>query len=234
MAHDKNRVDFIDAVTHELKASLTAIIASAELLDEGLGSEGKSALERLLQSIIRNARSMDDELTRLSEVSGVLIPGLKLDVKPVDVARVMENAVSRLYPRIQQKGLDVILNLPPTLPKVSADGLYLETICHALLDNSTKFTPKGGRVKVSASCGGEEGLVIEVADSGIGIPVDERERVFQPYYQVGGASKKGEVVGSGLGLAVIKSLVELHGGRLWVVSEVGKGSTFSFSIPVAE
>lgn len=232
MEHDRQRVDFIDAITHELKTSLTAIIASAELLNDELHLDEESVVGRLVQSIIRNARSMDEELSRLSRASGVLVTGFQLHLEPVEMESVIHNVASRVYPQVQGKRQSLTLELPDSLPMVKADRLYLEGIVQALLDNASKFTPEGGEIKVSARRD-DRSLVIEVSDTGIGIPAEEQERIFQIHYQIVPPGE-GRSTGGGLGLAVIKPLLELHGGRIWLKSAAGQGSTFFFSLPIAE
>jgi len=232
MEHNRRRVDFIDAITHELKTSLTAIIASADLLNEELHLDRDSVLDKLVQSILRNAHTMNDELTRLSQASGNLVAGLQLQLEPVGMGEVIRNAALRTYPQIHQKQQSLSLELPDSLPAVKGDRLYLEGVVHALLDNAAKFTAEKGKITAAARRDGAS-LVVDISDSGIGIPAQEQERIFQPHYQVSPAGGEGSAAG-GLGLAVIKSLIERHGGEIWLESTVGEGTTFSFSLPVAE
>lgn len=231
MEQNRQRVDFIDAITHELKTSLTAIIASAELLDDELHLDEESVLGKLVQSITRNACSMNDELTRLSQASGVLITGFQLQLKPVEIEAIIHGAASRIYPKIQGKKQSLSLELPRSLPPVKADRMYLEGIVHALLDNASKFTPEKGKIKVSARRDASN-LVVGVSDTGIGIPAEEQERIFQIHYQIVPPGEEGSA--GGLGLAVIEPLLELHGGEIWLKSTVGQGSTFFFSLPIVE
>ncbi|GAI97074.1 unnamed protein product, partial [marine sediment metagenome] len=137
----------------------------------------------------------------------------------------------RFYPRIRSRSQSLTVELPDSLPLVKADRQYLEEILLALVANASKFTPEKGEIKVSARQDGES-LVVQVSDSGMGIPAEEQERIFQPYYQVN-RDGEGKKTGSGLGLAITKSLVELHGGKIWLKSIVGQGSTFAFSLPIA-
>jgi len=232
MEHNRRRVDFIDAITHELKTSLTAIIASADLLGDELHLDRDSELGKLVASILRNAHTMNGELARLSRASGDLVAGLQLQLEPVGMGEVIRNAALRVYPQVQQKGQSLILDLPDSLPAVKGDRLYLEGVVHALLDNAAKFTAEKGGITAAARRDGAM-VVVDIADSGIGIPAEEQERVFQTHYQVSPSGGE-EPVAGGLGLAVIKPLIECHGGEIWLESTVGEGSTFSFSLPVAE
>jgi signal transduction histidine kinase len=216
---------------HELKTSLTAIIVSAELLDAQLKPEEKSVLDRLIQSIIRNARSIDSRLAILSEAEGLLLDNSKFQPKPVVVSEIIQDVISQLYPETQKRSQKLILDIPDGIPAVRADSQYLEQIILTLIGNAVKFTADEGTIKLSMYREGMT-LTVQVSDNGIGIPEKEQELVFQPYYQVN--QRKGITnIGQGLGLAIAKLLVELHGGKIWVESKIGQGSTFSFTLPMA-
>ena len=231
IGQDKKRMEFIFVTTHELKPSLTAIIASVELLSDELQLDKKSVSGRLIQSIIRNAHSIDERLSRFSEMETLLAGDLRLQLEPVEIGQAIHNVTTRFYPRIRSRSQSLTVELPNSLPLVKVDRQYLEEILLALVANASKFTPERDGIKVSARQDGES-LVVQVSDSGMGILAEEQERIFQPYYQVNrdGEGKKAD---SGLGLAITKSLVELRGGKIWLKSIVGQGSTFAFSLPIA-
>lgn len=236
---NEEKLDFVAATTHDLKTFLTAIIASAELLDDELQPNKKSVLGRLIQSIIRNAHSIDERLSLLSEMDTLLTEDSRFQPAPIEIEQVVQNVTTQLYPEIQSKKQSLTVEMPDSLPRAKAVRQYLEQILVALIDNASKFTAEKGQIKVSAYQDGAS-LVVQVSDTGIGIPAEEQERVFQPYYQVG--QDKGYQVsppgeerrhgGSGLGLAIAKFLVELHGGKIWFKSIVGQGSSFFFSLPM--
>ncbi len=231
IGQEKKRKEFISVTTHELKTSLTAIIASAELLSDELQPDKKSVQGRLIQSIIRNAHSIDERLSHFSEMAQLLAGDLRLQLEPVEIGQVIHDIAVRFYPRIRSRSQSLIMELPNSLPLVKADRQYLEEILLALVGNASEFTPERGKIRVGARQDGES-LVILVSDTGVGIPAEEQERIFQPYYQVN-RDGEGNKVGSGLGLAITKSLVELHGGKIWLKSIVGQGSTFTLSLPIA-
>ncbi|MBI4304278.1 MAG: HAMP domain-containing histidine kinase [Chloroflexi bacterium] len=231
----RKKLDFIDATLHELKTPLTAIIVSAELLDEELKPKDGSVLGRLVQSIIRNAHNIDEKLSSFSEKGGFLAANSRFQPEPVKLGAIIHNVTLQVYPEIQSRKQSLSTSVPDSLPLVRADKLYLEQILLNLIDNATKFTPERGQIKVSARPDGTN-VVIEVSDSGIGIPPEEYEKVFQPYYQIKKTSNLGKMKnhgGTGLGLAIAKSLVELHNGKIWLKSTVGQGSSFFFSLPKA-
>jgi len=221
----KNRVEFASATVHELKTSLTPIIASAELLADELKLDDKSVPARLIQNIIRNARNLDEKLTNYAKMAGLLTGDFPFEPEHLKIGEVIPSVATQLYPITQSKRQSLALKLPASLPPVRAHRQYLEQVLLNLLTNASKFTPEGGKITVSASQDNNS-LVIEVTDTGRGIPAEEQELIFQPYYQVDGGR------GSGLGLAITKSLVELHGGKIWLKSAAGQGSTFSFSLPL--
>jgi len=237
--HDEAKLDSIAVTEHELKTPLTAIIVSAELLAEELKPDEKSVLGRLIQSIIRNAHSLEERISLLSETGGPLVEESRFKPEPVEIGPVIYDVTTQLYPRIQSRRQSLTLDTPDSLPQAKADRQYLEQILLTLIANANKFTPEEGQIKVSAYCE-DKSLIIQVSDTGVGIPAKEQERVFQPYYQVSrGKGHQTTPLGeakrhsdSGLGLAIAKFLVELHGGKIWLKSTVGQGSSFFFSLPM--
>ena len=235
---NEEKLDFVAAIMHELKTSLTATIVSAELLAEELQPDKNSVLGRLIQSIIRNAHSIDERLSLLSETGGWLAEDSRFQPEPVEIGQVIHNVATQLYPEIQNKRQSLTLEVPDSLPRVKADRQYLEQILQALISNASKFTPEEGQIKVGAYQDSKD-LVVEISDTGVGIPAEEQERIFQPYYQVrrdksphtARPSEGRRHSDTGLGLAIAKLLVELHRGRIWLKSRVGQGSSFFFSLP---
>jgi len=235
---NQKKLDFVAATTHELKTYLTAIIVSAELLDDELKPDEKSVLGRLIQSIIRNAHSIDERLSLFSETGELLTEDSRFQPEPVEIGQVIHNVATQLYPEIQSRRQSLTLEVPDSLPPAEADKQYLEQILLTLVANASKFTAEEGQIKVSAWQDGKS-LLVEVSDTGVGIPAEEQERIFQPYYQIRRdkgrrATRLGEerrYSDSGLGLAIAKFLVELHGGKIWLKSVVGQGSSFFFSLP---
>jgi len=223
-------MEFISATTHELKTSLTAIIASAELLADELQLQEKSVPGKLIQSIIRNAHSIDEKLSHFPEMARLFAGDFQLQPEPVKIEQVIHDVATQLYPKIHRKRQSLTLELPDFLPLVKGERQCIERVVLTLVANASKFTPEGGKIRVSA-WQDSASLAVQVSDTGVGIPAEEQERIFQPYYQVkqGGGRRH---AGSGLGLAIAKFLVELHGGKIWLKSTVGQGSSFTFSLPL--
>lgn len=219
---------FIDTLSHELKTPLTSIIAAAGLLAEELETTGDESHQRLIQTIIQNAGTLE---TRLAELMDIVKTGsgkIQLQLEPVDMKSLLLGTCMQVSPLIQGKGQQLNTELPASLPIIHGDGQRLEQAVLNLLTNATKFTPKGGTITLRAQRL-DTGMVIEVQDTGIGIAREERDRLFQPYSRLN--SDRQRHPGLGLGLALAKQVVELHGGKIWVESEPGKGSTFAFSLP---
>jgi signal transduction histidine kinase len=219
---------FIDTLSHELKTPLTSIIAAAGLLAEELEATGDESYQKLSQTIIHNANTLE---TRLGELMDIVKTGsgrLQLQVEPVDIRSLLQGIGWQISPIAQGKGQNLNVELPDSLPIIRGDGQRLEQVVLNLMTNATKFTPRGGTITLRARKRDAE-LIIEVQDTGIGIATEEQARLFKPYSRL--SADMQSQPGLGLGLALAKQVVELHGGKIWVVSEPGKGSTFSFSLP---
>ena len=220
---------FIDTLSHELKTPLTSIIAASGLLAEELENAGDSSHQRLIQTIITNAGTLE---TRLAELLGIVKTGsgtIELQVEPVDIKSLLRGTGMQISPIIQEKGQRLKMDLPPSLPLIRGDGQRLEQVVLNLLNNATKFSPEGRDIIVRARSQDTE-ILVEIIDNGIGIADEQLPRLFKPYSRLNADRQRHP--GLGLGLALAKQVVELHGGRIWVISQPGKGSNFSFTIPL--
>ncbi len=242
MTQNGHGLHLADAIMHELKTSLTAIIVSAELLADELKPEEKSVLSRLIQSVLRNAYSIEEKISLLSEAEGLLADNSRFQPELINIDEITQNVTTQLYPEIQSRRQVLTLDVPDNLPAARADRQYLEQILLTLMANAIKFTGEEGSIGLSAYLDGKS-IVFRISDTGIGIPDKEREKVFQPYYQISrkkeqqaDGSREGKRhmgSGMGLGLAIARFLVELHGGKIWLESTLDKGTSFFFSLPVA-
>jgi len=218
------------AISHELKTPLTSIIAAGELMSEEIKGEAPEAQQKLVQNIVHSARSLEARLDKLLD-SGKVRGALRLEMRPLSVKRLLKQVVEHVKPIAERKRQSLVVDVPTSLPVITADAQQLEEVLRNLLMNAFKYTSEGGSIALMARKRGTN-LVIGVQDNGIGIPKEEQDRVFEPYYRV--ASNGEPSLGLGLGLALSKQVVELHGGRIWVDSEPGKGSTFAFSLPIGQ
>ncbi len=219
---------FIDTLNHELKTPLTSIIAAAGLLAEELQTTADESCQKLSQTIIQNANTLE---TRLAELMDIVKTGsgkLQLQLEPVDMKSLILGTCMQISPLLQGKGQNLNTDLPDSLPIIHGDGHRLEQVVLNLMNNAIKFTPEGGNISLKVRKQ-DTGLVIEVHDNGIGIAREEQARLFQPYSRL--TADRQSHPGLGLGLALAKQVVELHGGKIWVESEPGKGSTFAFFLP---
>jgi len=225
---DKERLEFIGVISHELKTPLTSLIASSSLLSEELSGGPANPQVMLVGNIENAARSMDDRLSELLNLAKMGISKLTINLSPLDIRQLLEQTVSQFNPIAQKRDQTLALEPLSSLPKVNADAQRLEQVLLNLLTNASKFSPEGGKIAVRASIQ-DANVRVEVEDNGPGIPQGVQERVFELYYRT--ESDRQRIPGLGLGLALSKRLVEEQGGRLWLNSELGKGSIFSFSLP---
>ena len=222
--------EFIAKMSHELRTPLTAIIGFAELLHDEDYVGPISQQQREYVEIILNASehllTLINDLLDLSKIEAGM---MQLEPELVDLRGAVTNALSIIESEARKKALKVQARLPATLKPLSADARKLRQILYNLLSNAVKYTPEAGQVELVVIDGNQE-VRIEIRDSGPGIAPEDRQRLFQPFVQLDSATDS-PVEGTGLGLALTKQLVELHGGRVWLHSQVGRGSTFGFSLP---
>jgi signal transduction histidine kinase len=219
-------VEFTRALVHELKTPLTPIMSSSDLLVSGLTEEPWLSVA---QNIQRGAINLNKRIGELLDLARGEIGMLRLNSKRVDMLKLLQNVGSEMSVVASSNGQILKVELPSSLALPWADEDRLRQITQNLLVNATKFTPEGGIITLRAK--EQNGnIVVEVQDTGYGIPEEEQRRLFRPYHrQIG---DREHLSGLGLGLALCKNLVQLHGGRIWVQSIEGKGATFSFSIPI--
>jgi signal transduction histidine kinase len=219
---------FIDTLSHELKTPLTSIIAAAGLLEEELQDTADETHRKLMQTIIRNSNSLEVRLTELLNIVKTGSGKLQLQFEPVDLKSLILGTCMQISPLMRTKGQKLNTELPEFVPIIQADGQRLEQVLLNLMNNAAKFTQDGGTITVRIKKQ-ETGLVVEVADNGIGIAKEQQDKLFKPYSRVQADRQKHP--GLGLGLALSKQVIELHGGKIWVDSDTGKGAVFSFYLP---
>jgi two-component system phosphate regulon sensor histidine kinase PhoR len=227
---ERVRHDFVANVSHEFKTPLTAIQGFAETLLSGALEDPRN--NRRFLEIIRDHATrlavLTDDLLKLARIEA---GKLEVQFVPVQLGEVIERCTETSLLKASRKRIVLEVDVPPALPAVHGDASLLRDVVQNLLDNAIQYTPEGGRVRISATAGPRE-AVVTVDDTGIGIPLADQERIFERFYRVDAARSR-EAGGTGLGLSIAKHIVEAHGGRLWVESEVGHGSKFSFSVSLA-
>ncbi|MBS1153048.1 MAG: sensor histidine kinase [Myxococcaceae bacterium] len=234
---DRLKSSFLATVSHELRTPLTSIIGYSEMLAEGLAGPMNQEQVDYVRTIMDKGETLLKLISSILDISQIEAGKVRLTFEPIDVQEVISSSISSLKPQATKKGVVLETKVPPKLDRVVADRDRLRQVVVNLLANAVKFTPKGGKVSATltsvehqAELSGD-GYRIIVEDSGVGIPKDQFDRIFQSFYQVDSSSTR-EYGGAGLGLAIVKSFVEGHGGLVRVTSELNKGSRFIAILPV--
>ena len=220
------RRNFVSNISHELRTPLAAIKVLVETIQEELGQRSEVA-DGFLQRVDAEVNKMGQMVAELGELSRIESGEVAFDMRPSSASEIVYQASERMRPMAERSGLKLEVDIPPDLPPVLADRERIEQALTSLLHNAIKFTPRGG-ITVSASHSGSF-VAISVSDTGIGIPADDLPRIFERFYKADKARAGG---GTGLGLAIAKHIVQAHGGQIWAQSTEGRGSTFTFTIPV--
>lgn len=224
------KTEFLSGMSHELRTPLHTIIGFAELLEEQLDGPLNEKQRRAVAHISRDSQHLLALITNLLDLCKIESSRLDLLCESFSITEAVEETMSLVRSLAQAKGIDVQFNTTSGT-NLYADRLRFKQILYNLLSNAVKFTPKGGHVSITASvC--TDCVEVCVADTGVGIPASQHVSVFDKFYQVGPRQADGRE-GMGLGLAITKHLVEEHGGGIHLESDVGKGSRFTFTIPIA-
>jgi two-component system phosphate regulon sensor histidine kinase PhoR len=226
---ERVRRDFVANVSHEFRTPLTAIQGFAETLLAGALDDPQNRT-RFLEIILEHSRRLARLTEDLLVLSKMDAERLELEIRRLSVAQLIESCLETAQRRAVEKDLRISVNMPPGLPDIAGDRRRLAEVLQNLLDNAIQYTLPGGQIIVSAENAVDE-VILTVTDTGIGIPKADQSRIFERFYRVDAARSR-EAGGTGLGLAIAKHLVEVHGGRLWVESEIGQGSQFHFSVPL--
>ncbi len=218
-------------VSHELKTPLTAIKAGTEMLQMQEDSEPTSIKGRLYHSINRGVDRLERLIDESLDYAKMQDATLELDFQPTDLKELYQEIMALAMPPARAKRHTLSLEVPDSAPTVFVDRRRCERILLNLISNATKYTEPGGSISVGVQVEPTY-LITSVVDTGQGVPESDLDTIFNVYYRNGAADGRGAGQSSGLGLAIAKYLVELHGGRIWVESEVGVGSTFCFTTPL--
>jgi len=233
--------DFVSFVAHELKNPMTSIKGYTELLAAGSVGTVNEMQANFLSTIRSNVERMSALVSDLNDNAKIEAGRLRLDYKPVNVKEIVDEAMRSTKRQVDDKRQAVELELPSQLPAVWADRLRVGQVLTNLISNAHKYTPESGRIVVGAEAtnnqwdpeGAKRVVHIWVKDNGIGISFEDQAKIFQKFFR-SDDSKAREAPGTGLGLNITKSLVEMQGGRIWFDSEYRKGTTFHFTVPISE
>jgi signal transduction histidine kinase/ActR/RegA family two-component response regulator len=225
----RHKSEFLASMSHELRTPLNAVIGFSEVLMDRMFGELNERQDEYVRDIWSSGRHLLELLNEILDLSKVEAGEMLLEPSSFSIPTALESALSMVRERAVVHGIALDLDLGPGVDTVEADELRFKQVVLNLVSNAVKFTPDGGRVLVSARREGRD-LTVAVTDSGPGIPEDDRERIFESFQQGGRGAPKEE--GTGLGLTLSRRIVQLFGGRLWLESEEGSGSTFTFTLPV--
>jgi signal transduction histidine kinase/putative methionine-R-sulfoxide reductase with GAF domain len=240
-AANEAKSDFVSLVAHELKNPMTSIKGYTELLAAKTVGPVNDMQAGFLGTVLSNVNQMNTLVTDLNDLSKIEAGRLRLDFAALVLKDVVEDVRRSLLHQIKEKEQTLAIELPDQLPKLWADKSRLQQIILNLVSNAYKYTDKGGKITISAECcgnvwdpqGAPKVLHIWVQDNGIGIAPDEVDKVFQKFFRSEDVHTR-DIPGTGLGLNITRSLVEMQGGRIWFESVLYQGSNFHFTIPVAE
>jgi two-component system sensor histidine kinase ResE len=227
---EEMRREFVANVSHELRTPLTYLQGYTEAILDGLAAdpdEEKKYLKIILDETLRLRRLVSD----LLDLSRIEAGQLALEKGEVNLAELCSEVAEKVWPLAEEKEIRLELDVPAQLPPAWGNADRLQQVLINLLDNALRHTGAGGKVAVTAKVQGEE-LAVSVHDTGPGIPPEELPYIFERFYKVEKARTR-TTAGTGIGLAIVKGLVEAHGGRVWVESTPGKGSVFTFTVPAA-
>ncbi len=225
----QHKSEFLANMSHELRTPLNAIIGFSEVLTDRMFGELNEKQAEYLQDIYASGTHLLSLINDILDLSKIEAGRMELELAEFHLPTTLDNALTLVRERAGRRGIILHIDVDDRLGQVQADERKIRQVVLNLLSNAIKFTPEGGRIEVGAVP--RDGFVeVSVSDTGVGIAPEDQEAVFEEFRQVGTAEKKAE--GTGLGLALCRKFVELHGGRIWVKSQVGVGSTFTFTMPV--
>jgi len=225
---NRHKSEFLANMSHELRTPLNAVIGFSEVLAQGIFGEVNEKQQEYLEDILSSGKHLLSLINDILDLSKIEAGRMELEPTEFSIANALESGVMIVRERAARHGIRVQATVEQNVPPVVADERKVKQILFNLLSNAVKFTPDGGRIDVRVAAANGD-VRIDVQDTGIGIAPDDQTRIFQEFQQVGRERSR---EGTGLGLTLTKRYVELHGGRIWVESTPGKGSTFSFTLPL--
>lgn len=228
---EEMKVDFVSMAAHELRTPLTAIRGYASLMQMHYANQLDDAARELLTRLIVSTANLTNLIDNLLSVSRIERNNLTIEVKPLDLGIIIKDIFTSYEQEATTKRQHFTLNMPDKLPMVMADPFRIGQVLINLIGNALTYTPDGGTVTVTVT-NKSDNLEISVQDTGEGIPQEALPRLFTKFFRVSGSLEQGSK-GSGLGLYITKSIVDLHHGKIWAESNLGKGSTFIFTLPIA-
>jgi signal transduction histidine kinase len=224
--------EFISNVSHELRTPMNSIKGFAELMHNGNMGELNTEQKNALSTIIQSSQDLEKLIDSLLYVASSRKEGLKCKLVYLDLSKLLSEIVSNFSHDAESKGINLSLNADPSLPAIKGDEEYLVKVFWNLLNNAIKFTGSGGNIILSASLLSDR-IHVSVEDTGIGIPHEKLESVFDDFYQVDGSPTR-KYGGAGIGLFISKKIITSHGGDIWLESTENVGTTVHVILPVPD
>ena len=228
-AANRHKSEFLANMSHELRTPLNAIIGFSEVLQERLFGELNEKQAEYTDDILTSGRHLLSLINEILDLSKVEAGRMELEVAAFDLPLAIDNARTFVRERATRHGITLDVKVDDRVGDYVGDERKIKQILLNLLSNAVKFTPEGGRIGINARPI-KDAVEISITDTGIGIAEEDQPKIFEEFRQVGSDSTA-KIEGTGLGLTLAKKFVELHGGKIWVESEAGKGSTFVFTLP---
>jgi len=225
----QHKSEFLANMSHELRTPLNAIIGFSEVLTDHMFGELNEKQEEYLKDIYASGTHLLSLINDILDLSKIEAGRMELELTDFDLPTALDNALTLVRERAQRRSLTLHKDVDAGVGPIQGDERKIRQVVLNLLSNAIKFTPEGGSIELRA-VPVDDALEISVKDTGVGIALEDQEKVFEEFRQVGTADKKAE--GTGLGLTLCRKFIELHGGKLWVKSQLGQGSTFTFIIPI--
>lgn len=232
---NKVKSDFVSSVSHELRTPLTSIKGYASILIAGKLGEVSPAQKERLQKIDKHSNNLTRLINNLLDIARIESGKVQMLFKEIDIKEFLDYIVDIITPQMKEKNISLKINIKANIAKIKADTTQLERVFLNLLSNAIKFTPEKGKIYIHVKDkekAEKKFMEISVEDTGIGIPKNDVEKVFEEFFRSENAQDQ-NIKGTGLGLSLVRKIVEAHQGKISVESELGKGTTFSFTIPVS-
>lgn len=228
----RHKSQFLASMSHELRTPLNAIIGFSQVLLDPSLKVTEEERSQFLTDILSSGKHLLNLINEILDLSKIEAGKMELQIEPASLNEILDVVQSTMRPLAAKKAIEMRFESDGAIPAVPMDAARIKQVLLNLVGNAIKFTPESGEVWVWATAGNSE-VHVEVGDNGPGIPEEDQEKIFLEFQQAKTDQGVGKSEGTGLGLALAKKFVEMHGGRIWVESEVGRGSRFYFTLPVA-
>jgi len=226
---NKMKSDFISAVSHELRTPLTSIKGYASILMTGKLGDVLPAQKERLEKIDKHSNSLVHLINNLLDIARIESGKVQMEMKDMSIKEMLDSVIDIITPQVKEKNISLKINSKIKFDKIKADSGQMERVFLNLLSNAVKFTPEKGAVTIDIEEKNDD-IQFSIEDTGIGIPSQDISKVFQEFFRSDNALDQ-KIKGSGLGLSLVKKIVEAHKGRIWFNSELGKGTRFTFTLP---